>query len=96
MLVGYHLGIPIGLLRMDFSEDRAILSYNIARESRGRGYGKELIRAGESWIMEKISQVRILEANVKSENIPSRRLLKENGFTESEVKGVVCYTKRIR
>lgn len=96
LLIGYHLGCPIGLLRMDYLEEKAVLSYNIAKEYRGRGYGEELIRAGEAWIVSRVSKVRVLEAVVKTENVASRKLLLGNGFTEREEDGLVRYTKKIR
>lgn len=96
LLVGYHLEKPIGLLRMDFSGEKAVLSYNIAKECRSRGYGEELIRVGEAWILTNMLRIKCMEALVKSENFSSRRLLKGNGFTETEEEGVVRCTKLIR
>jgi len=96
LLIGYHLGCPIGVLRIDYLEEKAVLSYNIAKEYRGRGYGEELIRAGEAWIVSHVSKVKFLEAAVKTKNMPSRKLLLGNGFTEREEDGLVRYTKQIK
>lgn len=95
LLIGYHQGNSIGILRVDFQEEKAVFSYSIAKEYRGCGYGEELIRAGEAWIKENAPQIRTLEAVVKPQNLPSRKLLAENGFQETVETEVVCCTKQL-
>lgn len=95
LLIGYHLEKPIGLLRMDFSQKKAVLSYSVAKEYRGRGYGEELIRNGENWVKVNAPYIRCLEAVTKSENNPSRKLLLKNGFEETVEEAFIRYTKQI-
>jgi RimJ/RimL family protein N-acetyltransferase len=78
-------GVPVGQVRVKVKNDVAELGYSIAPEYRMMGYGKEIIFLVKNLICSEHKQVRKIIANVKPENIGSKKMLLDNGFTEEYV-----------
>jgi len=91
-----HKDTPIGQFRLDIQKDKGTISYSIAKEYRNRGYGIEMARIGERLIRKEFPQVRVLCAEIKVGNESSRKMLLENGYTETMENGHVLCTKDIR
>lgn len=67
--------IPIGTIRADEIEQGVyILSWNIAQEQRGYGYGKMLLE-----LFFKNNKGKFI-AEIKPQNIPSVKIAESNGF----------------
>ena len=87
MYVCYHADEAIGQYRVDFvNEEEVVVSYSIAPKYRKRGYGAEMLRAGESVIKKQFPAVRRVKAEVKKENTASQKMLLKNGYKETECK----------
>ena len=85
MYVCYHADEAIGQYRVDFvNEEEVVVSYSIAPKYRKRGYGAEMLRAGEIVIKKKFPTVRIVKAEVKKENEASQKMLLKNGYSKVE------------
>ena len=96
LYICYHGEDPVGLFRIDFTEGYgAEISYNIAKEFRHRGYGREMLRIGERFLQKGFPNIRTLYARVKAENESSRRIFEKLGYEESVEKDCVLYTKKI-
>jgi RimJ/RimL family protein N-acetyltransferase len=95
LLICYHMDTPVGQLRIDTVGETATLSYSIAKGYRNRGYGIEMARAGEEWIRSRMPHIKTLCAEIKPENESSRKMLGENGYTESVKDGHILCTKQI-
>jgi UDP-2,4-diacetamido-2,4,6-trideoxy-beta-L-altropyranose hydrolase len=72
-------GKAVGVVRFSLAEDRAILSVSVAPESRGAGWGRELITLSTQTLTRSRSPRRV-EAFVKPENHASIRLFESSGF----------------
>ena len=82
-------GLPVGTVRADTENGLTKLSWTVAPESRGRGFGTAMVKA----------MVRIiagpLEAEIKTDNIASVRIAIAAGFTPDHViDGVDYFTRR--
>ncbi|MBQ3035299.1 MAG: pseudaminic acid synthase [Lachnospiraceae bacterium] len=87
LYVCYHADEAIGQYRVDFvNEEEVVVSYSIAPKYRKRGYGAEMLRAGESVIKKQFPAVRRVKAEVKKENTASQKMLLKNGYKETECK----------
>ena len=86
--------LPIGMLRFDYQGDCAEISYSIAREHRGKGYGKKILTLGEEYIREWRTE-NWLKAQVKKENIVSRHLFLSLVYREKEKSDCVEYSKKV-
>jgi UDP-2,4-diacetamido-2,4,6-trideoxy-beta-L-altropyranose hydrolase len=79
----------VGQIRYDLSEDEAIVSVSLAKESRGRGYGASLIvRGSEQCFAE--SKVNRIRAYIKPTNTASVRAFDRAGYRDdgqAEVRG---------
>ena len=95
LLICYKMGVPVGQIRLDISEEEAVLSYSIAKEYRNRGYGAELLRVAEEWVRFMKPQVKCLIADTKTENQASGNILSENGYLRKVEENFVRYTKQL-
>ncbi len=95
LLICYHMGTPVGQLRIDTEGEMARISYSIAKKYRNRGYGIEMARIGEEWIRSRMPQIKTICAEIKAENESSRKMLKENGYVEALQDGNILCTKQI-
>lgn len=72
----------IGTIRLEKHNSKAIISYLISNEYRGKGYGNKVIDLIKKEAI--INNIDILEAIVKKDNIASRKIFINNGFFEIE------------
>ena len=70
----------IGTIRLEKHNSKAIISYLISNEYRGKGYGNKVIDLIKKEAI--INNIDILEDIVKKDNIASRRIFINNGFFE--------------
>ena len=75
---------PVGQIRFDFSDKVALISYSIAPDERGKGYGKHIIHLARRKILEEYPGIDILRAAVKPDNTASIMCFEKNGFTEKQ------------
>ncbi|MDE6312071.1 MAG: GNAT family N-acetyltransferase [Lachnospiraceae bacterium] len=85
---------PVGMLRLDYEDQQVKISYSIAAEQRGRGYGKKLLELAETFVKEN-RQETYLVAEVKKENMVSRHLFLLMGYVEVEQDKCMEYKKKI-
>lgn len=72
----------IGIARLEKNNSKAIISYLISNEYRGKGYGNEIIDLIKKEAI--INNIDVLEAVVKKSNMASRKIFINNGFFEIE------------
>ncbi|MBQ9871119.1 MAG: GNAT family N-acetyltransferase [Eubacterium sp.] len=72
--------IPVGQIRIRVEGDTGEISYSIAPEHRGKGYGRKLLSLAEESIRRDAASVKKLIARVKPENAVSGYLFETEGF----------------
>ena len=78
-----YKGIPVGQIRFDIQK-RAVLSYSIAPEARGKGLSTYLLKKGvEQFKKDRQEKVPIV-GFVKEQNIPSNRAFTKLGYKRSQ------------
>lgn len=75
-------GKPVGQVRIEINGDVAELDYSIAPDSRGMGFGRELISLVKKYIGANYEEVKEIIALVKTENIGSQKMLLDNAFSK--------------
>lgn len=91
-----HAEEQIGQYRIDIlSDTEVVISYSIAKEYRNRGYGSEMLRAGEALIRKTMSRVCRIKAEVKKENMASQKMLLENGYKAEELEDCLLFVKEM-
>ena len=73
--------IPVGQVRYDISDTEAVVSVNLAKEARGRGYGAALIVAGDQRCFAD-SPVNLIRAYIKPSNTASARAFERAGYMD--------------
>lgn len=92
----YHEKTPVGQIRLNCTGDQAKISYSIAKEYRGRGFGSEIIRMVETIITVERPYLIKLVAEVKASNVPSMRIFENSGYSIAEMDTstqVILYSK---
>ncbi len=87
--------IPIGLLRLDYENDTATISYSIDSDHRGKGFGKEIVLQSYNYFLENNKGCKYLKALVKYENIASQKIFEKLDFEKIEEKHNLKYLKKI-
>lgn len=83
---------PVGSIHVVIEGNVGKISYSIAPEKRGLGYGKQIIAMLENHIY--VSNMGIsLRADVKKENIASRKIFIDYGYAEKDIGEFYIYTK---
>ncbi len=83
---------PIGQARLDRVEGGYRISYSLARAFRGRGLGRPLITVALSEFRQDHPDGE-LTAEVKADNLPSRRIFEALGFSVAESGGRLTYRR---
>lgn len=90
-----HNETPVGIYRLDFSGETAEISYSIAPGYRHRGYGQEMLKAGEALVGESFPEVKRLCAKVKAGNEASKGIFRKLGYGERTEAETAVYCKNI-
>ncbi len=81
-----------GHIRLDCQNDVAEISYMIAPDHRGKGYGKEILRLIEQDAPEGI---KVLVGFTLPGNEGSRKCFADNNYRELTAGDVICYIKTL-
>ncbi len=71
---------PVGQIRLDIEGEEAEISYSIAPDKRGQGYGGHIIRLICEEVRKNMPEVLRLTASVKTANLASQKCFINNGF----------------
>lgn len=82
--------VAVGVARMHIVEGEATISYSLAPEHRGRGYGTQMVAA---LLAKAPPEVHTFTAKVKHSNIPSCLIFEKLGFEKTDGKELL-YTKK--
>ena len=83
LYIGKEGGIPIGIVRFNKCDNEEYIfdvSINISPESRGKGFGRQLLNNGIRRLHKEVKNCKFIRAEVKKENEYSNKLFKSCGF----------------
>lgn len=81
LLIGELLGHSVGVVRFDVLDGVAEVSIYLTPEMQGQGWGGDLLRSAETWLVHNVRSVRYLKAVVLGENERSMRLFTRTGYS---------------
>lgn len=81
-LIGNVNNMPIGEVRIDVEDAKAVISFMIAEEHRGKGYGSQLIKGIVESCRTIYPNIKYFIGNVKKSNIASQKSFLKAGFSE--------------
>ena len=73
-------GECIGQVRVSVEGEKAEIGYSLSAKHRGKGYGKQIISLLPSKIKEDFPAVRVLVAQVKTDNLASQKVFLDNSY----------------
>ena len=85
-------GERVGQIRLDRVDDVGEISYTIAPDMRGHGFGKRILSLIEENVPEGIC---VIMGMVEEHNIASKKCFMSNGFAEFFGGGISCFIKNI-
>ena len=71
---------PVGQIRIRKEQGKGEISYSVAPEARGKGYGKKLLQLAEEKILAEHPEIEALTAAVKAENSVSSHLFLQEAY----------------
>lgn len=85
--------LEVGMLRLDYKENQAIISYAVAAQERQKGYSREILRLAEVYVREHRENIQTMIGKVKKENVTSMHKFEELGYEKQECGEFVKYIK---
>lgn len=82
----------VGQIRLDYRNGKGQISYSIAKEYRGQGYGKKMLFMIEKEVEKK---VQYLTAFVKKENQASQLVFERLGYVRADQEDIIFYQKKL-
>ena len=90
----YLSDIPLGQVRLNYSDGNALIDYSIDQKYRGQGYGKIIIREICETVRKKHPEISYMVGEVKFDNIASQKVFEDNDYRlTSNDNGVFRYCK---
>lgn len=74
--------IPVGQIRLELDRETAHVNYSIAKEFRGKGYGKKIVLLAEQKLRQEYPMIKKILAEVKKENLSSGKVFERNGYAQ--------------
>lgn len=93
MLIFFYDGTPVGQVRIDKEGNAGIMDYSVDKSYRGKDIATAMINIVKT-MFDKTRSGLSLSAIVKTENVPSVKVLQNCGFTRHrtiDISGVACY-----
>lgn len=95
LLLCYKDGQPVGQVRFDLTDrQEAEIDISVAQEHRGKGMGVAMLNAATAYAHD-TKGFDCFIAEVKAENIPSRRMFAAGGFKQTGITDGISHFKRI-
>lgn len=97
IMIALEEEVRIGIIRFDIEDhENAVISINIAPESRGLGYSKAMLEQLEVLIKSYYTHIRILKAIIKKDNSISIKTFTKAGFSlDEELQEIIILTKSL-
>lgn len=95
MFVACREETPIGQIRLEYEGEKAIISYSVAKDERGKGYAGVLLQLVEQEVKKQQINISILEGLVKEHNVASQRTFEKIGYGRQKKDGCYCYSKKL-
>jgi UDP-2,4-diacetamido-2,4,6-trideoxy-beta-L-altropyranose hydrolase len=85
MLIAECSGQPISVVRFDISGDSAEISVYVAPDRLGEGWGANVLTCATMWLQRYCSDVRVIVAEVLSDNRASQGAFRRAGYQDTKV-----------
>ncbi|MEW9123292.1 MAG: GNAT family N-acetyltransferase [Thermotaleaceae bacterium] len=95
LYVCYHGEEAIGQVRIDLEGEMDWISYSIAREHRGKGYGTSILKNLIHILPSQKKGIQKLAGRVKHSNIPSQRAFEKAAYDFIETEEYIEYYKML-
>ena len=82
----------VGQIRIDRMNNIGEVSYMIAPDQRGKGYGKHIIKLIDGLMKDK---VKVLVGLVEDSNTASRKCFEANSYSEFTGGNLICFVKTL-
>lgn len=82
----------IGQIRVDYIDGKGEISYTVAPEYRGKGYGKKIIELLEE---KEATKKIVLFGIVKSNNVASQKCFEKLGYNKENDGDIIRYSKNL-
>ncbi|MEE0862279.1 MAG: GNAT family N-acetyltransferase [Lachnospiraceae bacterium] len=88
-------GVDVGQVRIEMEGENMEISYMVALEYRGNGYGKEILNLAEIWLKNNVSKDFKMIGKVKKNNIASVKCFESCGYDMSVKEEYFYFMKKV-
>lgn len=92
LLIWVEGGIDTGMLRLDYEDGKARVSYSVQKDQRRKGAASRLIAAVPQYIKSAKPEIHNVVAEVKSGNLASQRIFEKCGYSQEQKEERVVFT----
>ena len=85
----------IASVTFDISEQKAVISINLNPTQRGKGLGRFCLIKSIEFFSREFPEIKNLQAEIKNENIASKKIFLAFGFKKYNTKGNIGFYKKI-
>lgn len=96
LLIAVEDTTEVGMLRLDYNQKYAVISYSVAADKRKKGYGKKILQLAENYVREYKTNIQILIGEVKPENLVSMHRFEELGYEKKDCGHCVEFKKKLK
>ncbi len=95
LLIWVEDGVDKGMLRLDYENEKAQVSYSVEKDQRGKGTASRLIDALSAYVKKEMPDIHTLVAEVKAENRFSRRIFEKCGYSQEHKEDRIVFTMKL-
>lgn len=92
LLIWVEDGTEKGMLRLDYRDGEAYVSYSVEREWRGKGAASRMIGALPGHVRGTMPEIHRVVAEVKADNSFSKRIFEKCGYSQEQKEDRVVFT----
>lgn len=84
ILIVSHDQVPVGVVRFDMNGNSATVSIYLVPNYHGQGLGTNVLDCAQRYLKQARPDIKLIHAQVKHDNIASRRIFADNGYHQNE------------
>lgn len=86
---------PTGMLRLEYNNRKAYISFSVDEECRGHGHGGKILELARKYVIEHKVDIKCLYGLVKYSNTASQKKFEEHHYTREDLPDYIQYNKII-
>lgn len=83
--------VPIGMLRLEYNNQKALISFSVDKDYRGQGLGGKILELARSYVMDNKADIKYLYGLVKYSNVASQKNFEKLNYVREDLPEFIQY-----